>query len=74
MDNSDLDIISRLKPSKIVKIMKDPEASAKAVNLIYTSDAEASGIIRKKRGKNIRISRTEKRSKIRTRSKESTDW
>ncbi|WEK71455.1 MAG: DNA topoisomerase IB [Candidatus Chryseobacterium colombiense] len=51
MDNSDLDIISRLKPSKIVKIMKDPEASAKAVNLIYTSDAEASGIIRKKRGK-----------------------
>lgn len=51
MDNSDLDIISHLKPSKIVKIMKDPEASARAVNLIYTSDAESAGIIRKKRGK-----------------------
>ncbi|MCS3532999.1 DNA topoisomerase IB [Chryseobacterium sp. JUb7] len=51
MDNSDLDIISHLRPSKIVKIMKDPEASARAVNLIYTSDAESAGIIRKKRGK-----------------------
>lgn len=51
MDNSDLDIISHLKPSKIVKIMKDPEASARAVNLIYTSDAESAGIIRKKTGK-----------------------
>ncbi|WP_415328190.1 DNA topoisomerase IB [Chryseobacterium sp. MMS23-Vi53] len=51
MDNSDLDLISHLKPSKIVKIMKDPEASARAVNLIYTSDAESAGIIRKKRGK-----------------------
>ncbi|UZT99408.1 DNA topoisomerase IB [Chryseobacterium fluminis] len=51
MDNSELDIISHLKPSKIVKIMKDPEASAKAVNLIYTSDAESAGIIRKKKGK-----------------------
>lgn len=51
MDHSDLDIISHLKPSKIVKIMKDPEASAKAVNLIYTSDTEASGIIRKRSGK-----------------------
>lgn len=51
MDNSDLEIISHLKPSKIIKIMKDPVASAKAVNLIYTSDAETAGIIRKKRGK-----------------------
>lgn len=51
MDNPDLDIISHLRPSKILKILKDPEASAKAVNLIYTSDTEASGIIRKKRGK-----------------------
>ncbi|AZA51567.1 DNA topoisomerase IB [Chryseobacterium sp. G0201] len=51
MNNSDLDIISHLKPSKIVKIMKDPEASARAVNLIYTSDAESAGIIRKKKGK-----------------------
>jgi DNA topoisomerase-1 len=51
MDQSDQEIISHLKPSKIVKIMKDPVASAKAVNLIYTSDAETAGIIRKKKGK-----------------------
>jgi DNA topoisomerase I len=51
MDNSDLEIISHLKPSKIVKIMKDPVASAKAVHLVYTSDAETAGIIRKKKGK-----------------------
>ncbi|SDQ67252.1 DNA topoisomerase-1 [Chryseobacterium soldanellicola] len=49
--NTDLEIISHLKPSKIVKIMKDPVASAKAVHLIYTSDAESAGIIRKKKGK-----------------------
>jgi len=49
--NTDLEIISHLKPSKIVKIMKDPVASAKAVHLIYTSDAESAGIIRKRRGK-----------------------
>lgn len=51
MNQSDQEIISHLKPSKIVKIMKDPVASAKAVNLIYTSDAETAGIIRRKRGK-----------------------
>ncbi|MDH6250375.1 DNA topoisomerase-1 [Chryseobacterium sp. H1D6B] len=51
MDNSDLEIISHLKPSKIVKIMKDPEASAKAVHLVYTTDAESDGITRKKTGK-----------------------
>lgn len=51
MENSDLEIISHLKPSKIVKIMKDPVASAKAVHLIYTSDAETAGITRKKNGK-----------------------
>lgn len=51
MENSDLEIISHLKPSKIVKIMKDPVASAKAVHLIYTSDAETAGITRKKAGK-----------------------
>jgi DNA topoisomerase-1 len=49
--NADLQIISRLKPSKIVKIMKDPEASAKAVHLVYTTDAETAGITRKKTGK-----------------------
>ncbi|WP_144282129.1 DNA topoisomerase IB [Chryseobacterium echinoideorum] len=51
MNQPELEIISHLKPSKIIKIMKDPVASAKAVNLIYTSDAETAGIIRKKRGK-----------------------
>lgn len=51
MENSDLELISHLKPSKIVKIMKDPVASAKAVHLIYTSDAETAGITRKKTGK-----------------------
>ncbi|HAO08719.1 DNA topoisomerase IB [Chryseobacterium mucoviscidosis] len=51
MENSDLELISHLKPSKIVKIMKDPVASAKAVHLIYTTDAETAGITRKKIGK-----------------------
>ncbi|WP_294304251.1 DNA topoisomerase IB [uncultured Chryseobacterium sp.] len=51
MENSDLELITHLKPSKIVKIMKDPVASAKAVHLIYTSDAETAGITRKKTGK-----------------------
>lgn len=51
MENSDLELISHLKPSKIVKIMKDPVASAKAVHLIYTTDAETAGITRKKSGK-----------------------
>ncbi|RNA61946.1 DNA topoisomerase IB [Chryseobacterium nematophagum] len=49
--NNDLEIISYLKPSKIVKIMKDPVASAKAVHLVYTTDAETAGITRKKHGK-----------------------
>jgi len=51
MENSDLDLITHLKPAKIVKIMKDPVASAKAVHLIYTTDAETSGITRKRTGK-----------------------
>ncbi|MFP3833003.1 DNA topoisomerase IB [Chryseobacterium sp. SIMBA_028] len=49
-ENTDLEKISHLKPSKIVKIMKDPEASAKAVHLVYTTDAENTGITRKKNG------------------------
>ncbi|WP_153394190.1 DNA topoisomerase IB [Chryseobacterium vaccae] len=49
--NADTEIISHLRPSKIVKIMNDPEASAKAVHLVYTTDAETAGIIRKKTGK-----------------------
>ena len=46
-----LELITKISPSKMVKIMKDPEKSAKAVNLIYTNDSEIQGIARKKRGK-----------------------
>ena len=51
MENLDLEIICHLKPSKIIKIMKNPEASAKAVHLVYTSDSDSSGITRKRKGK-----------------------
>lgn len=73
MENSDLEIISHLKPAKIVKIMKDPVASAKAVHLIYTSDAETAGITRKS-GKNIPIIKTAKKSGIKMKFQESTSW
>lgn len=53
MEQPELEIISKLKPAKIVKIMKDPVASAKAVNLVYTSDTQVSGITRKRKGKNF---------------------
>lgn len=49
--NTELELISHLKPSKIVRIMNDPEASASAVHLVYTTDAETAGITRKKTGK-----------------------
>ncbi|QDP86705.1 DNA topoisomerase IB [Chryseobacterium sp. SNU WT5] len=45
-----LEIITKITPSKLVKIMEDPVKSAKAVNLIYTTDAEDNGFVRKKRG------------------------
>ena len=51
METQTAEIISSLKPSKILKIMKDPVKSAKAVSLVYTNDRESDGIIRKKRGK-----------------------
>lgn len=51
MENSAKDPIASLTPSKILKIMKDPVKSAKAVNLIYTSDHEYDGISRRKSGK-----------------------
>lgn len=44
-------ILKKLKPAKLLKIMKDPVKSAKAVELIYTSDHSAEGITRKKYGK-----------------------
>lgn len=51
MNNPNKDIVISLSPSKIIKIMKDPVKSAKAVSLVYTTDREADGIVRKKSGK-----------------------
>ncbi len=51
METRTAKIISSLKPSKILKIMKDPVKSAKAVSLIYTTDQEQDGIFRRKSGK-----------------------
>ncbi|MBU8882187.1 DNA topoisomerase IB [Kaistella sp. DKR-2] len=51
MNNPNNDIVISLSPSKIIKIMKDPVKSAKAVSLVYTTDREADGIVRKKWGK-----------------------
>lgn len=48
MNTPDTDVVASLTPAKIVKIMKDPVKSAKAVSLVYTSDREIAGIIRKK--------------------------
>ncbi|MCZ2083960.1 MAG: DNA topoisomerase IB [Flavobacteriales bacterium] len=48
-----LELITKISPSKMVKIMKDPEKSAMAVNLIYTNDSENQGIARKKSGKSF---------------------
>lgn len=45
-----LELITKISPSKMIKIMKDPEKSAKAVNLVYTNDSETIGIARRKRG------------------------
>lgn len=51
MEDEQLLRIKTLKPSKIVKIMKDPEQSAKAVQLVYTQDVPGEGIVRKRYGK-----------------------
>ncbi len=48
-----LELITKISPSKMIKIMKDPEKSAKAVNLVYTNDADIQGIARKKHGKSF---------------------
>ncbi|UOE42310.1 DNA topoisomerase IB [Chryseobacterium suipulveris] len=65
------EIVTSLKPSKILKILKDPVKSAKAVELVYTTDKEFEGITRKKYGKKfhyyldgVRISDTEEISRI----------
>ena len=51
MNTPEIDIIAAIKPAKLLKIMKDPVKSAKAVELIYTTDHEFDGILRKKSGK-----------------------
>ena len=51
MNTPVIDIIAAIKPAKLLKIMKDPVKSAKAVELIYTTDHEFDGILRKKSGK-----------------------
>ena len=65
------EILQKLTPSKIVKIMKDPVKSAKAVQLIYTNDQITEGLVRKKYGKKfhyyksgIRINDKEEISRI----------
>lgn len=44
------ELLNNLSPKKIAKILHDPVNTAKAVNLVYVTDAETPGIIRKKRG------------------------
>ena len=63
MENIVKDPIASLTPSKILKIMKDPVKSAKAVSLIYTSDHEYDGISRKKSGKKFKYFNGDERIK-----------
>ena len=51
MNTPETEIVNSLTPAKIVKIMKDPVKSAKAVSLVYTTDRDSAGIVRKKSGK-----------------------
>ncbi|HAV01844.1 MAG TPA: DNA topoisomerase I, partial [Chryseobacterium sp.] len=46
-----IELVSKISPSRIVKIMKDPVKSARAVKLIYSNDSETEGFTRKKFGK-----------------------
>ncbi len=48
MNTPEIDLIVALTPAKLLKIMKDPVKSAKAVQLVYTSDHEFDSILRKK--------------------------
>ncbi|SFI66866.1 DNA topoisomerase-1 [Kaistella treverensis] len=52
-DIPSVDLIAKISPAKIIKIMKDPVKSAKAVKLVYSNDGESLGISRRKRGKNF---------------------
>ena len=58
METTEKSVLDKLTPSKILKIMKDPEKSAKAVNLIYMSD-NGDGISRKKKGKKFQYFKNE---------------
>ena len=58
-----LDLITKISPSKILKIMKDPEKSANAVNLIYTNDGVNQGIARKKKGNKFKYFSGDKKIK-----------
>lgn len=72
MENATIpEIVAKLKPSKILKIMKDTQKSATAVKLVYTNDQEEGGITRKKFGKkfhyyhdDVRIKDKEQLSRI----------
>lgn len=44
------DIIQSLSPKKMANILHDPAKTAKVVNLVYVTDSDTPGIIRKKRG------------------------
>lgn len=55
------EIVAALKPKKILQIMKDPVKTAKAVQLIYTSDQAGEGIERKKYGKKFHYYKDGKR-------------
>ena len=49
---SEEEIINSISPGKIKKILKDPEKTAKAVNLVYVNEGEQEGITRIKKGDN----------------------
>ncbi len=51
METTAIDLVQKLKPTKLLKIMHDPVKSAQAVQLIYTTDQDGLGIERKKNGK-----------------------
>lgn len=45
--------LEQIPKRKIKAILKDPEKTAKAVNLVYMNDKESSGITRKRKGKDF---------------------
>lgn len=61
MSEEELQVIQSIKPSKILKIKKDPVKTAKAVQLVYTSDTCFDGIERKRYGKKFHYYKDGKR-------------